>query len=219
MSQQDSFINEVSEEVRRDRLYALMRRYGWIAVLLVVLLVGGAAWFEYRKASREAAAQATGDALLAALSEETPEARLAAIEAAGPGAGPEQAAVIGLLQAAAAEEAGDAEAAAAALDRVAEMEGVPSLYRDLAVLKRVITGAGSLDAGDRKSRLQPLMQPGNPFRLLALEQSALAEIGAGETDAAISTLEGIVADQEATEDLRQRARRLIVALGGTLDAG
>ena len=30
--------------VDRDRLYAMFRRYGWIAVLLILLLVAGAAW-------------------------------------------------------------------------------------------------------------------------------------------------------------------------------
>ena len=42
MSDTDSFIDEVSEEVRRDRLFVLMRKWGWIPILLVVLLVGGA---------------------------------------------------------------------------------------------------------------------------------------------------------------------------------
>ena len=30
MHDSDSFISEVSEEVRRDRLYAALRRYGWL---------------------------------------------------------------------------------------------------------------------------------------------------------------------------------------------
>ncbi len=66
MSDTDSFIDEVTEEVRRDRLFALMRRYGWIAVLLVVLIVGAAAWNEYRKGQARASAEALGDALLSA---------------------------------------------------------------------------------------------------------------------------------------------------------
>ena len=44
MSDVDSFIDEVSEEVRRERLYIALRRYGWIGVLAVLLLVGGASW-------------------------------------------------------------------------------------------------------------------------------------------------------------------------------
>ena len=34
MSETDSFLQEVSEELRRDKLYRNMRKYGWIGVLL-----------------------------------------------------------------------------------------------------------------------------------------------------------------------------------------
>lgn len=219
VSEQDSFINEVTEEVRRDKLFALMRRYGWIAVLLVLLLVGGASWNEWRKATERAEAEAAGDALIAALSLTDAGARVAAVEAVDPAGHPDRAAVIGLLEAAAAEEAGDAEAAAAALEAVVANGDAPQVYRDLAVLKRVVTGADELAPDERLSRLRPLMSPGNPFRLLALEQSALAEIEKGERETALGTLQALLSDAEVTEDLRRRARQLIVALGGSLDAG
>ena len=41
MSNPDSFIDEVTEEVRRDRLFAIFRKYGWIGAVLVALIVGG----------------------------------------------------------------------------------------------------------------------------------------------------------------------------------
>ena len=37
LSNHDSFIDEVTEEVRRDRLFAAFRKYGWIGVLLVAV--------------------------------------------------------------------------------------------------------------------------------------------------------------------------------------
>ena len=66
MSNPESFIEEVNEEVRRDRLYGLLRRYGWIAVLAILLIVGGAAYSEYRKA------QARAQAEFERLNEQTP---------------------------------------------------------------------------------------------------------------------------------------------------
>ena len=42
MSDSDSFIDEVTEEVRRDRLFGYFRRYGWIAAVVIVVVVGGA---------------------------------------------------------------------------------------------------------------------------------------------------------------------------------
>jgi hypothetical protein len=48
MANTDSFIDEVNEEVRRDRLFAFFRKWAWLAILIVVLVVGGAAYLEYR---------------------------------------------------------------------------------------------------------------------------------------------------------------------------
>ena len=50
MSNPDSFVDEVTDAVRRDRLFAAFRKYGWIGVVLVVLIVGGAAYNEWQKA-------------------------------------------------------------------------------------------------------------------------------------------------------------------------
>ncbi len=77
MSDTDSFIDEVNEEVRRDRFYGLLRRYGWIAVVAVVAIVGGAAWNEYSKAQERAQAEALGDAMLDA-PKRSPRSRLMA---------------------------------------------------------------------------------------------------------------------------------------------
>ena len=58
MSESDSFIEEVTEEVRRDQLFGMMKRYGWIAVLVVLALVGGTAWREFSQARDTARAEA-----------------------------------------------------------------------------------------------------------------------------------------------------------------
>lgn len=219
MANEDSFINEVSEEVRRDKLYGLMRKYGWIAILAVVVVVGGAAFFEWQKATARAAAEAKGDALLSALSEETPEARAEALRNVPVNDTSGGRAVLALLQSAGAVEADEMDNALSALDALASDADAPALYRDLAILKSVIIGAGVTPPEERVSKLTPLFQPGNPYRLLALEQRALAEVEQQNTDAALETLMGIMADAEVTEDLRRRVSQLIVALGGALDQG
>lgn len=213
MSDTDSFINEVTEEVRRDRLYHYMRRYGWIAALLVLGVVGGTAWTEYSKATARAEAQARGDAILAALDPDDAEARVAALLPLV-GEGPVQA----LLAAAEQERAGDVSGAIATLDALAIDGAVPQVYRDLAALKSLILSEGTMQPEARRTALAGLAQPGAPFRLLALEQLALTELAAGETDAARAHLEEIVADAEVTRGLRDRATGLLVVIGGSADA-
>ena len=215
MSPTDSFIQEVTEEVRRDRLFGYIRRYGWIAAVLVVLLVSGAAWNEYSKATVRAAAEARGDAILGALDSEDSLARVEALAAIG--AAGAQAAVVAMLLSDEAMDSGDLAGAAEALRSVIEDDAQLDLYRDLATLKLAILSASELAPADRVAMLEPLALAGAPFRVLAEEQLALAEIESGEREAALDRLRALAEDSEATTGLRRRARMLIVALGGTED--
>ncbi len=212
MSSTDSFIDEVTEEVRRDKLYGYLRKYGWIGVLAVVLIVGGAAVNEWLKARERAEAQAAGDAILTAVAAESPAARIAALDAIG--ATGDRAALIDLIVAA---EADDTGLAAERLQAIAADATLPALYRDLATLKRAMLPDSPVPADERKADLAPLTAAGAPFRALAEEQIALAEIELGETDAALARLGALLADQDASGALRERASQLIVALGGDPD--
>ena len=218
MAEQDSFINEVSEEVRRDRLFALLRRYGWIAVLLILLLVGAAGWNEWRKASAQAEAEALGDAILSALEVGDGALQRTALEAIDTGENPGASALVGLLLSGIERQDGQSAAAAARLQAMATDPGLPQLYRDLAALKAVMLAGEDLSPEDRIARLQPLALPGAPYRLLALEQMALAEIARNDGEAALERLGEIVADGQATPSLRLRASQLMVALGGSPEA-
>ncbi len=215
MSNPDSFIDEVTEEVRRDRLFALLRRYGWIAVLLVLMIVAGAAWNEWSKARETAQARALGDAILAAMEKETPEERVQALEKID--AGGEAAALARLLAAGEAVTAGDSATAAEKLKQVAGNAALPTPYRQLATLKWVMITGDETPVGQRRAALEPLTEAGAPFRALALEQLALLKVEEGDPDAAIELLQQARQTSTATAGLRQRVTRLIVALGGRPD--
>ena len=213
MSETDSFINEVNEEVRRERLYGLMVRYGWIAILAVVLLVGGAAWFEYTKARDRAAAQAAGDAVLSALEQDDPAARaqaLAEIDLDGPAT-----TVSNLLFAAIQQETDQPQEAAQTLEALATNGDVPQVYRDLAAFKAAALPEGLSDEA-RRQTFERLAQPGATFALLAQEQLALMDLAAGDRDAAVARLTEIVQDAGVTRGLRDRVQTLMVALGAEL---
>lgn len=213
MSDTDSFIEEVTEEVRRDRLFALMRRYGWIAVLAVLLLVGGAAWNEWRKAQDLAGAQALGDGIVAALDQDDAAARAEALAAIG-SEQPKGDIVVSLLRAAELEQAGEIAAAVDILDALSSNGEAAPIYRQLAGFKSVLLQADTLAADQRRLRLEGLIQTGSTLRLLAEEQLALIDISEDAPQAAIERLQRIIDDAEATSGLRRRASQLIVALGG-----
>ena len=214
MSESDSFINEVTDEVRRDALYGYLRRYGWIAVLVVIGLVGGAAFNEYSKAQSQSAAQLIGDQMLDALSNESSDDRakaLAEIDAVGASQ-----AVASLLTAATQLEAGKVDAAARTLGGLAANTDIPEIYRNLAALKAAMLPTD--DISDRMNMLEILAQPGASFALLAREQIGLMQVEMGDSEAAITTMRLIFEDAGVTRGLRERAQKLIVGLGGAITA-
>lgn len=216
MSQSESFIEEVTEEVRRDRLFGLMRRYGWIAILVVLALVGGAAWNEWRKAQDAAAAQAAGDALIAALSADDSAARVSAlreVEATSNGARIAR----DFLTVSELIETGATNEALALLQTIASDGEVDQTYRQLAGFKALLLDAGDMSLADRRVGFEGIAQTSPMLRVAAEEQLALIEIEQGDIQAAISRLQSLQSDAEATAGLRQRASQLIVALGGSPD--
>lgn len=215
MSETDSFIDEVSEAVRRDKLFRMFRKWGWVPLLIVLGLVGGTAWNEYSKTRDAAAAQARGDAILTAMEGSDAAARQAALDAVTVDG--EAQTVVRLLESNEAVEAGDVQGAVAALDAILDNGELTSLYRDLALLKKVILTAGDTEPAARIDMLQPLLVAGSAYRVLAEEQVALAEVEMGAREAAITRLQALIEDTQATAGLRRRVTQLIVALGGEAD--
>lgn len=217
MTQTDSFIDEVTDEVRRDQLFATLRKYGWIGILAVALIVGGAAWREWTRAQDQAAAQALGDALLAALAVDDAAARQTALAAISPDR-PTGRAVVDFLRAAELARLDQPAAAVAIYDALAADADLPEGWRQIAGFKAVLAGAvrDTLDTADRATRLAGLAQSGGAMRLLAEEQLALIDVTRGDVPAALDRLDRIAADADASQGLRTRASRLIVALGGSL---
>lgn len=206
-NQSDTFIDEVTEELRRDRLYGAMRRYGWIVALVIVAVVGFTAWREYSAAQDRAAAEAWGDAILAAEAGGDP----AAVLAVDPRGSAGRQALTGLL-AAGAET--DPEAAAQALQGVADAQP-DTVLGELAQLKLVMAQGAQMDAAERDAILTRLSRAGAPFELLALEQKAVALIGAGRPEDAITLIRQIQDKDGLTEALRRRLSEMMIALGET----
>jgi hypothetical protein len=211
VSNPDSFIDEVTDAVRRDKLFAAFRKYGWIGALLVVFVVGGSAYYEWTKARAASRAQAFGDAMMDAMDLGAPEDRSAAIVAIPADDG--QVAIRALMLAT--DTKSDKAAALAALDALAADQSQAQIYRDLAVLRRVMLAGADMPIADRRAALEAISVAGRPFRPLAQEQLAYLQIEDGKTADAIASLAALMQDQDSPAGLRARAGQMITALGGT----
>ena len=213
MSSTDSFIEEVSEEVRRDKLFAKMRKYGWIAVLLVLLLVGGTVYREFSIAADKKRAEEAGDAILAALRLESNADQAKALAKIQP---PDDAAmaIIGLLQAAASASASGNSSGVDILESL-ETSDLSEAYLQLVNFKKLLLADGALSTEVRTSELEAISASSSPYRLFAEEQLALIDLSSGDQEAAIKRLTDIFEDASASSSLRQRVSQLMIMLGET----
>lgn len=207
MTNTDSFISEVTEEVRRDRLFRLFRRYSWIGVAAIILLVAGAAFNEWRKAQIQTAAETFGDGLRAATSEEDTHAALTALSNIT--ANGDQRALIALTKAHILAAAGDDVQSIDELAMLAADQEISVVYRHLAELKIIWAQSEQMSLDEQFERLVELEKPGAPFRLLANETRAHALIKAGQFSEAKVILERIQEEAAVPQDLRLRVAQLL----------
>ncbi len=217
MSDTDSFIEEVTEEVRKDQLYGYFKKYGWIAGALIALIVGGAVYSEWSSSRAETDAQLRGDAIMDALSKPNAADQIAAMEniSADPG---DAKALLDFQRAAILAGDSQKEAALVALNAIANDSLAKQVYRDMARFKALILGGNDMDQVERMAGLEALATPGNGFRPLALEQIAVAKLDAGDNDGAIEQLTQLLNEPDISAGMRQRAVQMLVSLGGEIPA-
>ncbi|MEK9991852.1 MAG: hypothetical protein VW634_05385 [Paracoccaceae bacterium] len=212
VSDTDSFIEEVSEEVRRDRLYKFLRKYAWVGILAVVTIVGGTTYLEFQKAQARTEAEEVGTAIINALDISGLEERaeeLRKVEVSNS----EAKAIVAMLLAAEEISLENYEAASASLNAIFEDPSVSRVYRDMAKFKFLLISHGNIEDNLILAGFKEMASPGNPFRLLAEEQIALLMLKTQDFEAAVDTLKSILEDAELTDTIRQRVSQLLMSLG------
>ena len=211
VSDTDSFIEEVSEEVRRDRLYGFFRKYAWVGILVVVTIVGGTAFLEFQKSKAKTKAEALGSAIIEALEISNEKERvelLGNIEVSNS----EAKSIVALLLAAEEISLQNYDAASRNLNVISEDQSISQIYRDMAKFKFLLISHGRLEFELLLTGFEDLASPGNPFRLLAEEQIALLRLKNKENEAAINILKSILDDAELTDTIKQRVSQLLISL-------
>lgn len=211
MSETDSFIREVEDEVRKDRMFRLWKKYGPYAIAGVVGAVAISAGLTWMKHQQQERARETGGAFLAAPIGSAAEQEALTGETEGA-----VRAIAEMRLAAARAQAGDAQAAAELYRKAASVPGLDRAYGDLAKLRAVRVSATTMDPGEAAAALEPLAADGAPYRLLALELRAAIRLNAGETEAGHEDLRAILDDPAVTRELLQRASVMLLSSGGAL---
>ncbi len=207
MTEQDSFIREVSEEVRVERMQRLWRRFAPLIIGGLLSIVAGAAGWTWYQAQEVAAAKERGARLL-----EADEGVAAKAEALAALDGP--AAAVAALELAAAQAAAGGVGAAHAPDRsVADDARLKRAYTDLAALEAARLDAPRKPIEEAEGLLAGLAAEGAPYRPLALELRAALRLNAGNAAGARADLEAILADPGLTRGLNIRAQQMLEILG------
>ena len=217
----DSFIREVEQELRSDKIKALWTRFGPAIIgAVVVLVLATAAWegWQYYSAQR---ANAAGDRLLAAIEAgetgDVDEARAILAELAEDGVGRYD--VLAQMLDASIVAESDPVAAIAAFRAVAEDSDTPPAIADVARVRAAYLLVDHGDPGEVAALVVPLVVDGEPLRHSAREAVGLASWRAGDRDNAAEQFRTILADGNAPPALRARAEEMLAlhaALGGAV---
>lgn len=216
----DSFIREVEEELRNERLQNIWQRYGKLiiaAAVAVVVAVAGYRYYEYSNA-REAATN--GDAFMEAVrlaEENKAEEAVKAFEAIQADGSVAYKAMARLRTAAELVKSGNKDEAVALYDAIAEDNSVDVNLRSVARVRAgmVLVDTGSVE--DVQQRVQPLTAPDGAYRSSAREALGLANFKAGKFEEAYKYYEALDLDVDTPANMRQRTTimlDLIAARGG-----
>lgn len=211
----DSFIQEVDERVRADRLMAMGKRYGpWALGALAAVLIGVIGWEFWQNHQRDEARKQS-DAFAAAQQQfraGNAQEAATAFETLS-NQGPKNYRVLAMMERAAALQAqGDLQASIAEYDRAAEAASDP-IMRDTARLRAAYLVADTQDFQAVQHRVQPLIDEHNQFSYLARELLAVEAWEAGQMQVARDALNGITLAFDAPQSVRQRAQLELAVIG------
>jgi hypothetical protein len=209
---------EVDEEVRRERLNELWKRYGTLVIaacFLIVAGVGGWRAYEYlqsKKAGQTGIAFEQAVTLAGAGKHGEAEAAFAKIAATGTTGYRELAS----LRAAAELAQTDKSAAVKAYDALAANNSFGPVISDLATVRAGLLLVDTASYADMRKRLEPLTAPDRTFRHTARELLALSAWKSGDMTSARKWTDMMMSDPDTPSGTRSRAQILseLIAANG-----
>ncbi len=211
----DSFVQEVDESLRQDRLVALLKKYGpWLIGAFVVFVLAVLGWQLWRDQQLNAA-RAEAERFSAALEMvqagnlDGAKAEFERLSNRGPAA---YRAMALMQHAAILAEQGDLDGAVAGFDAAAERANDP-IMRQSAQLRAAYIAAETQDFDAMRARLQPIIDADTRLSYLARELLAVQAWKGGQLDVARDQLENLTLAFDAPEAVRQRAQVALAVIG------
>jgi hypothetical protein len=205
---QDNIFQEVQEDLDRQKLAALWKRFGWLAIVLALCIVLGTAGYNFWNARKIAKNQEATGQLIELLGEvgADPAGQIAALEAFASHYKKQTQAIIAELHVAAyAAKLRDDEKAMRIYDAIAGDEKTDPAFRQLADLLAVKMQLDSGDPAALQRRLQPLMAADAPWRYSAMESSAFLALRARDKDTAKKLFTQLSKDPKVPQSMSDRA--------------
>jgi len=212
----ETFVREVDENLRRDRLRDTAKKYaGWLIVAVVVFLGASGGWIywqDYRAKQSEKAVDelaqiytsiskgqvGTAPAQLDTLSRDRSK-------------GVRASALFG--RAVVAAQQNNPALAIAKYREVVADTSLPAPFRDLALIRQTALEFDSLKPEQVIARLAPLAKPGNPWFGSAGEMTGMALIKQGKNAEAGRLFGAIAKDKQVPDSLRARSVQIASSLG------
>ncbi|HWI87166.1 MAG TPA: tetratricopeptide repeat protein [Sphingomonas sp.] len=211
----EAFLREVDENLRRDQMTGLARKWGRVAgAALVILLLALAAflWWRHHRAEQ---AGLEGEQLVQVLTDIEigralpTDPRLATL-AGSPRDG--YRAMARLTQAGIIAKT-DPVAAAASYQEIAKDDGLPQAIRDLALIRATTIQFDTTPPAEVVARMKPLAISGGPWFGSAGELAGMAYLKMKRRDLAAPLFAAIARDNAVPAGLRGRAAGMATALG------
>ena len=212
----DTFIQEVEENLRRDRVTDFFKSYGkWIAVAVVLFLAAIGGWIYWEEQQKRTSSDQSEKlhALLTDISAgktQTVPQRVAELEKSHSDV---VRASASLTDAAVALEKNNRSAAIAKYRELVNDKDVAQPFRDVATVRLTALEFDTIKPEEVIARLQPLAKAGSPWFGSAGEMTALALMKQNKNAEAGRLFAAIAADQQVPSSIRSRAVQVAGTLG------
>lgn len=212
----EAFLREVDEELRRDELQSLWKRFGrWAIGAVVLVLAAWGGWIFWQDRQTKAAG-IEGEQMSKALDDlqsgDQPAAE-AALKTLSSSKQEGYRASALMTQASLALQKGDAKGAATKFGAVAADTSIAQPWRDAALVRQTAAEFDSLKPEQVVTQLKGLAVKGSPWFGSAGEMVAIAYLKMGKPELAGKLFADIGKDETVPESIRSRAVQMAGSLG------